>query len=171
MEHAEQRPTMLTVQHRRTTPKQLLQRLHDFDLIYASPDSAKFHRVQRFFSRIFDSNIPVDTTQRARYFDIRQLWESDKTESLTRADRDFLRDGDKRFRVSYSSLSIRNGRPEPSPKRICNSNSAVRKSAKNEAFPLVCCRKTTPSSEAQIAYRLDRHLKTKGLIAGLVPGL
>ena len=30
-------------------------------------------------------------------FDIRQLWESHKTESLTRTDRDLLRAGDKRF--------------------------------------------------------------------------
>ena len=40
----------------------------------------------------------MDTAQLARYFDIRQLWESHKTESLTRADRDLLRDGDKQFR-------------------------------------------------------------------------
>jgi hypothetical protein len=77
--------------------EQLLRRLHDFNLIYASPDSAKFRRAQRFFSHTFESNTAIDATQLARYFDIRQLWESHKTESLTRPDRDFLRDGDKRF--------------------------------------------------------------------------
>jgi hypothetical protein len=77
--------------------EQLLRRLHRFNLVYASPDSAKFRRVHRFFSRTFDSNTPMDTAQLARYFNIRQLWESHKTEFLTRADRDLLRDGDKRF--------------------------------------------------------------------------
>ena len=77
--------------------EQLLQRVDGFNFIYASPDSAKFGRAQRFFSKIFDSRLPTDTTQLARYFDIRQLWEDHKTESLTRADRDLLRDGDKRF--------------------------------------------------------------------------
>ena len=85
--------------------EQLLRRLHGFNLVYASPDSAKFRRAQGFFSRTFDSNTPVDTAQLARYFYIRQLWESHKTESLTRADRDLLRDGDKRFQgVLFESL-------------------------------------------------------------------
>lgn len=77
--------------------EQLLRRLHGFNLVYASPDSEKFRRAQRFFSRSFDSGTAIDAAELARYFDIRQLWENHKTESLTRADRDFLRDGDKRF--------------------------------------------------------------------------
>jgi hypothetical protein len=77
--------------------EQLLRRLHGFSLVYAAPDSAKFRRAQGFFERTFGSNTAVDIDELARYFDIRQLWESHKTESLTRADRDFLRDGDKRF--------------------------------------------------------------------------
>jgi hypothetical protein len=85
--------------------QQLLRRLHGFNLVYASPESAKFRRAQGFFSRTFDSNPPVDTAQLARYFYIRQLWESHKTATLTRADRDFLRDGDKRFQgVWFESL-------------------------------------------------------------------
>jgi len=81
--------------------EQLLRRLHGFNLVYASPDSAKFHRAQRFFSRTFDSGTGVDSAQLSRYFDIRRLWESHDTESLTRADRDFLRDGDKRFQGEF----------------------------------------------------------------------
>jgi len=77
--------------------EQLLRRVDAFNFIYASSDSAKFGRAQRFFSRAFNSNPPADAAQVARYFDIRQLWEDHKTESLTRADRDLLRDGDKRF--------------------------------------------------------------------------
>jgi len=77
--------------------ERLLRQLRGFNLIYASPDSTKFRRAQRFFSRTFDSGSGMDGTQLARYFDIRRLWESHNTESLTRADRDFLRDGDKRF--------------------------------------------------------------------------
>ncbi len=81
--------------------EQLLRRLHGFNLAYASPDSAKFRRAQRFFSRTFDSGTGVDSAQLSRYFDIRRLWESHNTESLTRADRDFLRDGDKQFQGEF----------------------------------------------------------------------
>jgi hypothetical protein len=77
--------------------EQLLRRLHGFNLVYAAPDSAKFRRAQVFFARTFGSNTSIDAAELARYFDIRQLWESHKTESLTRADRDLLRAGDKRF--------------------------------------------------------------------------
>jgi hypothetical protein len=34
-----------------------------------------------------------------RYFEIRRLWEGQKTNSLTRADRQLLRDGDRRFQA------------------------------------------------------------------------
>ncbi|HEV2401018.1 MAG TPA: hypothetical protein VGS27_29055 [Candidatus Sulfotelmatobacter sp.] len=81
--------------------EQLLWRLHGFSLVYASPNSAKFHRAQRFFSRTFDSGTAVDSVQLSRYFHIRRLWESHDTESLTRADRDFLREGDKRFQGEF----------------------------------------------------------------------
>ena len=112
--------------------EQLLRRLHGFNLVYASPDSAKFRRAQGFFSRTFDPNTPMDTAQLARYFDIRQLWESHKTESLTRADRDLLRDGDKRFQgdmfeflyqkwsagtISQPDLQLQFGHSEASQKR------------------------------------------------------
>src|SRR5262249_50065104 len=40
----------------------------------------------------------VDTDRLIRYFEIRQLWESHKTSALTRADRQLLREGDRRFR-------------------------------------------------------------------------
>ena len=113
--------------------EQLLQRVGGFNFIYASPDSAKFGRAQRFFSRAFDSNPPADATQLARYFEIRQLWEGHKTESLTRADRDLLRDGDKRFRgeifeslyqkwsagtISLADIQHQFGVPEAGEKRV-----------------------------------------------------
>ena len=81
--------------------EQLFRRLHGFNLVYASPDSAKFLRAQRFLSRTFDAGTGVDSAQLSRYFDIRRLWESHNTESLTRADRDFLRDGDNRFKGEF----------------------------------------------------------------------
>jgi len=112
--------------------EQLLRRLHGYKLVYASPDSAKFHRAQRFFSRTFGSGTDVDSAQLSRYFDIRRLWESHSTESLTRADRDFLREGDKRFQgeffeslyqkwstgtVSQQDLKVQFGDSEASIKR------------------------------------------------------
>jgi hypothetical protein len=112
--------------------EQLLRPLHGFNLVYASPDPTKFRRAQRFFSRTFDSGTGVDSVQLSRYFDIRRLWESHDTESLTRADRDFLREGDKQFQgqffeslyhkwsigtVSQSDLQLQLGDSEASIKR------------------------------------------------------
>ena len=151
--------------------EQLLRRLHRFNLVYASPDSAKFRRAQSFFSRTFDSTSPMDTAPLARYFDIRRLGESRKTECLTRTDRDLLRDGDKRFQGAlfeslYQKWSARTVSQSDLELHLGDS-----RGSQKTAFLLICYRTTTTSSAAQIAHRLDQHLHTTGLIPGLLPGL
>jgi len=151
--------------------EQLLRRLHRFNLVYASPDSAKFRRAQSFFSRTFDSTSPMDTAPLARYFDIRRLGESRKTECLTRTDRELLRDGDKRFQGTlfeslYQKWSARTVSQSDLELHLGDS-----RGNKKTAFLLICYRTTTTSSAVPTAHRLDRRLKTKGLIPGLVAAL
>jgi len=75
----------------------LLHHLQMFKLIYASPTPAKCGHAQRLFTRLFAINRHTDVGGIARYFQVRRLWEGRQTESLTRADRDCLREGDQRF--------------------------------------------------------------------------
>lgn len=77
--------------------EKFLRRLPDFNFIYASPDAQKFVRAQSFFDRMFRDSGRVDAHRLRRYFELRMLWEGPKSGELTRADRDFLRDGLKRF--------------------------------------------------------------------------
>src|SRR6185437_10649823 len=130
--------------------EQLLRRLHRFNLVYASPDSAKFRRAQSFFSRTFDSTSPMDTAPLARYFDIRRLGESRKTECLTRTDRELLRDGDKRFQGTlfeslYQKWSARTVSQSDLELHLGDS-----RGSQKTAFLLICYRTTTTSSAAQI---------------------
>ena len=76
----------------------LLNQLTTFNFVYAAPTDTKFKRAAKFFASLFDYDAHVDTDRLMRYFEIRQLWESHKTSSLTRADRQLLREGDRRFR-------------------------------------------------------------------------
>ena len=71
-----------------------LERLH---FIYAAPSPAKFRRAETRFLQMFAPSQAINTKRLVRYFEVRLLWESHKTSSLTRADRDLLRDGDKRY--------------------------------------------------------------------------
>lgn len=76
-----------------------LRRLPAFNLIFASPSCWNLDRASQVFTSVFrDANRP-DPGILTAYFQIRRLWETGKTGSLTRADRDLLRDGDKRYRV------------------------------------------------------------------------
>jgi hypothetical protein len=75
----------------------LLRCLPAFEMVYAAPNPRKLHRAEAFSTRQYASPPPVDTQHLCRYFTVRQLWESHKHGSLTRADRDLLRDGDKRY--------------------------------------------------------------------------
>jgi hypothetical protein len=79
--------------------ERFLRWLPDFNFIYASPDPQKFARAQSFFDRIFRGSGRVDAHRLRRYFELRMLWEGPKSGELTRADRDFLRDGLKRFQA------------------------------------------------------------------------
>ncbi len=80
------------------TYERLLHQLPVFSFVYAAPSEIKFKRAARFFARLFTLQPDRDTDRLIRYFDIRQLWEMHKTSSLTRADRQLLREGDQCFR-------------------------------------------------------------------------
>jgi hypothetical protein len=71
--------------------------LPEFNLIYACADSAKFRRARKFFAGLFGQDSQSELDLLIGYFRVRKLWEDHKTSSLTRADRDILRSGDRRF--------------------------------------------------------------------------
>ena len=81
--------------------KPLLRSLPAFRLIYASPNAKKFARAQDLFTRRIPCSTQIDMARLQRYFAIRSLWESGQTASLTRADRDFLREGDEQYRDAF----------------------------------------------------------------------
>jgi len=76
-----------------------LRRLPAFNLIYATPSQWKLDRSCQIFTSVFRNADHPDPQHLTRYFQIRRLWETAKHSSLTRADRDLLRDGDKQYRV------------------------------------------------------------------------
>jgi hypothetical protein len=76
----------------------LLRRLPAFNFVYASPVSSKLHRAAAFFERCFDDPQAIDAFHLVHYFQLRLLWETNRTSMLTRADRDFLRSSDQRYR-------------------------------------------------------------------------
>ena len=78
-----------------------LRRLPRFELIYAAPSTAKFKRAERFFRGLFEESSAANARSLARYFKLRRLWDEEKHELLTRADRDFLRYGNQRYREQF----------------------------------------------------------------------
>ena len=84
------------VSHLRSYEK-FLRRLPSFNFIYAAPNPSKFHRAAAFFARLFGNEDGLDARHLVRYFQLRLLWETNRTSMLSRADRDFLRAGDKRY--------------------------------------------------------------------------
>ena len=84
------------VTHLRSYEK-FLRRLPAFNFIYAAPNSSKFRRASAFFAALFGDDGPVDARHLVRYFQLRLLWETSRASMLSRADRDFLRAGDKRY--------------------------------------------------------------------------
>lgn len=81
--------------------KPLLQSLATFRLIYASPNAKKFSRAQDLFTRRIARSTCIDIAHLQRYFTIRSFWESGQTASLTREDRDILRQGDEHYRDAF----------------------------------------------------------------------
>ena len=75
-----------------------LRRLPAFNLIYATPTHWKLDRASQVFTALFENMSRPDPEHLARYFQIRRLWEARRYASLTRADRDHLRAGDKQYR-------------------------------------------------------------------------
>lgn len=78
-----------------------LRRLPGFALIYAAPTPTKFKRAERFFRGLFEESSAANDRSVARYFKLRRLWDEEKHELLTRADRDFLRYGNQRYRDQF----------------------------------------------------------------------
>jgi hypothetical protein len=74
-----------------------LRRLPRFELVYAAPTPTKFKRAERFFRGLFEESSAANDRSLARYFKLRRLWDEEKHELLTRADRDFLRYGNQRY--------------------------------------------------------------------------
>ena len=75
-----------------------LRRLPAFNLIYATPSPWKLDRASQVFTAIFRDAKRPDPEHLTRYFQIRRLWETRQHASLTRADRDHLRAGDKQYK-------------------------------------------------------------------------
>lgn len=75
-----------------------LRRLPAFNLIYATPTRSKLDRASEVFIALFRNANRPDPEHLTRYFQIRRLWEKRQYGSLTRADRDLLRDGDKLYK-------------------------------------------------------------------------
>lgn len=94
------------VTHLRAYEK-FLRRLPAFNFVYASPNPANFSRARAFFSRVFPDAEAVDARHLVRYFQLRLLWESNRTSMLTRADRDFLRAGNKRYQSELFDSAFR----------------------------------------------------------------
>ena len=84
------------ITHLRSYEK-FLRRLPAFNFIYAAPNPAKFGRAAAFFAALFGDEAPVDAWHLIRYFQLRLLWETNRASKLSRADRDFLRAGNKRY--------------------------------------------------------------------------
>ena len=78
-----------------------LRRLPSFELVYAAPTATKFERAERFFRDMFDQSSAANSRSLVRYFRLRRLWEEEKHDLLTRADRDFLRRGNQRYRDQF----------------------------------------------------------------------
>jgi hypothetical protein len=78
-----------------------LRRLSSFEIVYAAPSATKFERAERFFRGMFEESSATNARSIARYFRLRRLWEEEKHDLLTRADRDFLRHGNQRYRDQF----------------------------------------------------------------------
>jgi hypothetical protein len=75
-----------------------LRRLPFFNVIYATPSRWKLDRASQVFTAIFRNANRLDPENLTRYFQVRRLWETRQHGSLTRADRDHLRAGDKQYK-------------------------------------------------------------------------
>jgi hypothetical protein len=75
-----------------------LRRSPTFKFIYATPARWKLDRASQVFTAIFRNAKRPDPEHLTRYFQIRRLWETRQHASLTRADRDHLRTGDKQYK-------------------------------------------------------------------------
>jgi hypothetical protein len=78
--------------------QRFLERLPAFNFVFASADRSKFQRAATFFEHLFDDRREIDVPHLVRYFQLRLLWETNRCSMLSRADRDFLRAGDTRYR-------------------------------------------------------------------------
>lgn len=75
----------------------LLCRLPAFNFIFASPRDWLAGQAASLFEQLFEPRERVDTVALERYFRLRDLWEGQRSGSVTRAERDELRAGMRRF--------------------------------------------------------------------------
>jgi len=68
-----------------------LRHLPAFEFIYACPSANKFKRARKFFLRLFDLDDDANIETTLRYFEVRQLWDEKKYNSVDRPGRDLLR--------------------------------------------------------------------------------
>jgi len=87
--------------------EKFLRRLPAFNFVYAAPTPVKLQRARPFFDRLFGAEDPVDARHLIHYFQLRRLWEANQTRLFSRADRDFLRAGDKRYKGEPFESSYR----------------------------------------------------------------
>jgi hypothetical protein len=80
--------------------KPLLRQLPDFNFVYASAEPYKFERAKAYFTQQFGDNSWFTTRRLLRYFELRRLWETQRSAELTRADRDYLREAIKQFHAA-----------------------------------------------------------------------
>jgi len=80
--------------------KPLLLQLPDFNFVFASAELHNFERAKAYFSQQFSDSSWFTTRRLLRYFELRRLWETQRSAELTRADRDFLRDAMKQFHAT-----------------------------------------------------------------------
>jgi len=113
--------------HHLRSYQQFLLRLPRFEFIYASPDPAKFERARRVFDRLFSPEANESQKSLIRYFVVRNLWEEQKYNSVTREDRDLLRAGNvryaaERYQSAYRTWLKENGStPDSDPAPVTGS--------------------------------------------------
>jgi hypothetical protein len=146
--------------------ERLWRRLERFHFIYAAPTPKKFHGAEARFSQMFAPAQAIHTKGLARYFEVRLLWESHKTSSLTRADRDLLRDGDKRYQREPFESAYQKWASGGLSGAELERQLPLLRPAPQTTFET----QTLPASYDIFRRELDRRPKTKGPLGGPLRG-
>jgi hypothetical protein len=150
--------------------RNFLRRLPKFSLVYASPSHWNLDRASQIFVSVLRTEDRPDPQHLTRYFQIRRHWETGKHSCLTRADRDLLRDGDKRYRIEpfesayQSNWDARKSTSWPGATPFCSpipGQNALRRSRSLPAMIVI------PASSVQYASLTANHINL--LLNGLSP--